>query len=372
MPSLYTNHNKHLAIWLKLMCLAVICMIFIGGFTRLTHSGLSITEWKPVTGILPPLNEEAWIQEFDQYKQSPEYIKVNKHMGLSEFKSIFWVEFIHRIAGRVTGILYLLPLVFFLINGAVRGKDVFIYVGGFILLVGQGFAGWYMVKSGLASDPHVSHFRLAIHLLLAVLLYALLFWQLMRSRHPEHQPSSRGAQSATWGSHEIATDAIALRARAPRNDASQSTLNHYLNLSLLLLLVQIVFGAFVAGLNAGLVYNEFPLMGETFIPHEVTLANISLQSFSEPVFVQFIHRITAYIVMIVIFIACFNGFKIKNPTLTKALFYLILALVFQVMLGISTLIYSVPLILALLHQLGAVIALSCLLWAKVAVEYLLP
>lgn len=354
--SIPSTKQKHLVIWLKLMCLAVICMIFIGGFTRLTHSGLSITEWKPVAGVIPPLNEQAWIQEFDQYKQSPEYLKINNHMGLAEFKTIFWVEFIHRIAGRVTGMLYLLPFVFFLINGIVRGKDVFIYIGGAILLVGQGFAGWYMVKSGLTSDPHVSHFRLAIHLLLAVLLYALLFWQLMRNCHLEHQPLYPGAQSATWGSHEIATD------------SSQSMLGHYLNLSLFLLLIQIVFGALVAGLNAGLVYNEFPLMGETFIPHEVTLANISLQSFSEPVFVQFVHRITAYIVMVAIFIACFKGFKIKNPTLTKALIYLILALVFQVMLGITTLIYSVPLIIALLHQLGAVIVLSCLIWAKVVVN----
>jgi len=341
MKDLYTTHNKHIELWLKIICFAIICMIFIGGFTRLTNSGLSITEWKPITGIFPPLTEESWNQEFDKYKESPEYLKINNSIEIKEFKSIFWVEFIHRIAGRITGILYLLPLLYFLVNGTISGNNIFIYLIGVILLFAQGFAGWYMVKSGLTSNPHVSHFRLAIHLLLAILLYSILFWQLMRNSF----------------------DIIILSTKT-----NLSRINLCLNISLTLLFIQITFGAFVAGLDAGLVYNSFPLMGESFVPHELNSNALSLQSFYDPVFVQFIHRILAYVTTTAILISCFIGFKIQNFLLSKTLVYTIIALIFQMIAGILTLVNQVPITIALIHQLGAVILLSCLLWSKYLVN----
>ncbi len=337
MKDLSTKQNYYLTLWLRVMCAAIICMIFIGGLTRLTDSGLSITEWKPVTGILPPLTEASWISEFDKYKQTPEYIKVNNNMNLAEFKSIFWLEFIHRIAGRITGILYILPLMYFLYNKTISSAKIYIYLIGLILLISQGIAGWYMVKSGLISAPCVSHFRLAIHLLLAIALYALLFWQLIE-------------QSFFKIPIGIKTNLVPL--------------NIWLNICLVLLFIQITFGAFVAGLDAGLVYNQFPLMGDSIIPNEITFGTFGSNSFYDPVFVQFIHRILAYIVTLAILITCFIGFKIQNLLLSKVLIYLIIALIFQVMLGIFTLIYLVPITLALLHQIGAVILLSTLLWAK--------
>ena len=337
MKDLNNKQNYYLTLWLRVMCAAIICMIFIGGLTRLTDSGLSITEWKPVTGIFPPLNEAAWISEFDKYKQTPEYIQINNNMNLAEFKSIFWLEFIHRIAGRITGILYIFPLIYFLFNKTINSKKIYIYLIGLILLISQGIAGWYMVKSGLISAPCVSHFRLAIHLLLAIALYALLFWQLMR-------------ESFYKIPIDIKTNLVPL--------------NIGLNICLILLFIQITFGAFVAGLDAGLVYNQFPLMGDSIIPNEITSGKFGLNSFYDPVFVQFIHRMLAYIVTIAILVTCLIGLKIQNLLLSKSLVYLIITLILQIMVGILTLIYLVPIILALLHQIGAVILLSTLLWVK--------
>ena len=337
MKDLNNKQNYYLTLWLRVMCAAIICMIFIGGLTRLTDSGLSITEWKPVTGIFPPLNEAAWISEFDKYKQTPEYIQINNNMNLAEFKSIFWLEFIHRIAGRISGILYIFPLIYFLFNKTINSKKIYIYLIGLILLISQGIAGWYMVKSGLISAPCVSHFRLAIHLLLAIALYALLFWQLMRASF-----------------YKIPIDI----------KTNLVPLNIGLNICLILLFIQITFGAFVAGLDAGLVYNQFPLMGDSIIPNEITSGKFGLNSFYDPVFVQFIHRMLAYIVTIAILVTCLIGLKIQNLLLSKSLVYLIITLILQIMVGILTLIYLVPIILALLHQIGAVILLSTLLWVK--------
>ena len=337
MKDLNNKQNYYLTLWLRVMCAAIICMIFIGGLTRLTDSGLSITEWKPVTGILPPLNEAAWISEFDKYKQTPEYIQINNNMNLAEFKSIFWLEFIHRTAGRITGILYIFPLIYFLFNKTINSTKIYIYLIGLTLLISQGIAGWYMVKSGLISAPCVSHFRLAIHLLLAIALYALLFWQLMRASF-----------------YKIPIDI----------KTNLVPLNIGLNICLILLFIQITFGAFVAGLDAGLVYNQFPLMGDSIIPNEITSGKFGLNSFYDPVFVQFIHRMLAYIVTIAILVTFLIGLKIQNLLLSKSLVYLIITLILQIMVGILTLIYLVPIILALLHQIGAVILLSTLLWVK--------
>ena len=318
------------------MCFCIIIMIFIGGLTRLTHSGLSITEWQPITGIIPPLNEGSWQIEFAKYKSSPEFIKINFHINFEEFKSIYLMEFFHRLAGRITGLLYIIPLCILLLKRYITIRESGIYFLALFLLCGQGFMGWYMVKSGLISNPHVSHYRLAMHLMLAVLLYIIMVWQLLKN-------------SATFILLHSNTSII-----APR---------FWGKIAILLLLLQMILGAFVAGLNAGLVYNSFPLMGNAFIPDEILRLPIKYSVFSDPVYVQFLHRILAYILSLVIIVFAVFGFKLDNNKLSKALCYLLVILLLQVIAGIATLIYQVPIMIALLHQLGSIILLSSLLWS---------
>lgn len=332
---LYTGRDRLVSTWLGIMCFAIICMIFIGGLTRLTHSGLSITEWNPISGILPPLNETAWQNEFNKYKESPEYLSFNLGMNLSEFKPLYLIEFIHRIAGRITGLIYIVPLIFFLITKRIRGIEIAIHILVTALFMTQGAIGWYMVKSGLLNSPHVSHYRLAMHLSLAVIMYSILFWQLMKNSF----------------------DILLI-------PPSQKILpaKILLIISLTILFTQIIFGAFVAGLNAGLVYNSFPYMGDSFIPHEIYFNQISLQSFGEPVFVQFLHRTTAYALGIALITTCLYLYKMNNMKLNKCASYILFSVAFQILAGIITLIYVVPITAALVHQVGAVLLLSTTLW----------
>ncbi len=336
MNRLYNIQNNAISIWLGLMCFAIVVMIFIGGLTRLTESGLSMTDWHPVSGIVPPMNDVSWGEEFSRYQQSPEYIKHNSGMNLSEFKSIFWLEFIHRIAGRVTSLLYFIPLIFFFMKGEIERRDSMIYLLAAVLLAGQGLMGWYMVKSGLVLDPRVSHYRLSGHLILAVLLYAILFWQLMKDRF----------------------DIMLLP-----TGAKVSSLSCLCIISIILLLVQIAFGAFVAGLDAGLVYNSFPMMGDGFVPHEVSETSMSIASFSEPIFIQFVHRMIAYGLFVLISIFCICGMRLRNNHFSRVMLYVFAALSLQLLVGVLTLLCNVPISLALLHQFGAVFLLSTLLWA---------
>lgn len=336
MQQIFHKERKSISIWLSLMCLAIIGMIFIGGLTRLTESGLSITEWNPVSGVVPPRDDASWNIEFDKYKKSPEYLKRNMGMEIDEFKSIYLLEFFHRIAGRLVGLLYVLPLVFFAFKGYFSRREMQVYVTGFALLAAQGVMGWYMVKSGLVSNPYVSHYRLAMHLMLAVILYIIMFWQLMKNSF----------------------DLMLLPSSAKTYLAS-----FWCGLSILLVLAQIMLGGFVAGLDAGLVYNSFPMMGDSFVPHEVYVSALSLSSFEDPVFVQFIHRMMAYVLVISVSVFCYFAFKVQNSKLTKSAIYSLLVLLIQISLGVSVLIYSVPTALALVHQICAIALLSCLLWA---------
>jgi cytochrome c oxidase assembly protein subunit 15 len=324
--------DKYIANWLLICCILVILMILIGGFTRLTNSGLSIVEWKPVTGIIPPLTEEDWQIELTKYRNTPEYQQLGANIDLAEFKFIFIVEFIHRLAGRITGLMYLIPLLYFFIRNKLRTEDRLPHFFILTLFFIQGFMGWYMVKSGLQSVPYISHFRLAFHLIIAVLLYSLIFWQLMKNNFD-----------------------IVLVSR-------QENFNSRKNLCLLLMIMlygQIFLGGLVAGLDAGLVYNSFPLMGGSFVPHEISLKTASL---TDPVFVQFIHRIGAYLLSIAISTLIFILFRINNYKLHKVACYIAFALLLQMLAGIATVIYSVPIFIALVHQIGAIILLSCLLW----------
>ncbi|RTK92825.1 MAG: heme A synthase [Rickettsiales bacterium] len=334
MNILNNNKNQYLVnMWLALMCFLVIIMVFIGGYTRLTDSGLSITEWNPVTGIVPPLSNNAWQNEFEKYQASPEYIKINSGMNISEFKFIYLIEFIHRLVGRVTGLTYLFGLIFFIAKNYIKLKDSGIYFFGLVLFMAQGVMGWYMVKSGLVSNPYVSHFRLAGHLMLAVFLYMIIFYQLLKQSNNFILISFKTNIKSVifWG-----------------------------RLAIIILLLQIMFGAFVAGLNAGLIYNNFPLMGDSFIPQECFEIKLNL-FFNNPATVQFIHRIMAYILFIVICVFSFKTISLGNIILSRAAKYLVLALIFQISLGIITLIYNVPLSFALLHQFGAILLLSAMM-----------
>ncbi len=332
--------NKIISTWLGILCILIISMVSLGGYTRLTNSGLSITEWQPIRGIIPPSNEQDWQTEFGKYQDSPEFQKINNSMTISEFKHIYVIEFAHRILGRVIGMALILPFLYLAFSGYFSSREVFIYLFAIILLFTQGVMGWYMVQSGLINEPHVSHFRLSAHLLLACLLYMILLWQLL------HQ----------FG-HNITIERTENFSRCRR----------LILLSNVLLLTQIVFGGFVAGLKAGLIYNEFPLMDGSFTPPELHNIKMDWAVFSNPVFVQFLHRITAYLVLIINIILYIRIRKLANIQLNRAVIMMLLITIIQALVGILTLIYVVPLNLAMIHQFGAMILLSSSLW----VAYLL-
>lgn len=330
------RHNVAKNTWLILSLIFVALMILWGGFTRLTDSGLSIVEWKPVTGILPPLSIQDWQSEFDKYKLTPEYDQHNSNMDLNSFRFIFWVEFIHRLLGRITGLIFIIPLIYFYLKNQIDQQSKSSYFLITILFGVQGFMGWYMVKSGLVNEPSVSHFRLANHLIIAFFIYSLVFWQLLKN-------------SAN------------LLIIAPTINLKNLRLHCYI--ATILAFVQVYLGGLVAGLDAGQVYNNFPLMGDSFIPFEIYSNESMLKSFHDPVFIQFLHRINAYLLTLAIISAFIISYKLGNKQLIKLTLNIVAAISLQMTLGVFTLIYQVPLILGLLHQLGGIILISTLLLA---------
>ncbi|WP_316353284.1 COX15/CtaA family protein [Candidatus Trichorickettsia mobilis] len=334
------NREYSLIIWLSICSLMVILMIFLGGLTRLTNSGLSIVEWQPISGIIPPLTDNHWLEEFAKYQRSPEYLQLNNSMSLAEFKFIFWLEFVHRLAGRVTGLVYLLPLLYFYRQGIIA-RTTKVYLIILLLFAVQGFIGWYMVKSGLEKMPYVSHFRLALHLIIAFIIYTLLFWQLMIN---------------------------ACKNKMLLPGVNLQPLKLLCGLSLAMMYLQIIIGGLTAGLDAGLVYNSFPLMGTKFIAEEISISAVGFESLNDPVFVQFLHRSCAYLIMVIVSIIIIKLCYINNSKLRIINYCIILALLLQVLVGVLTIIYAVPITLALIHQIGAVILLSCLLWCYYSIS----
>jgi len=321
-----TQINKYVMLWLVICLLMVILMVGIGGYTRLSGSGLSITEWKPVSGITPPFGESGWLDEFSKYKNSPEFKKVNFDFTLSDFKQIYLVEYFHRLVGRLTGFIFIIPFLFFIWRKMLKPKHIYLLSTIFLLSALQGACGWYMVKSGLASNPHVSHFRLALHLGLALLIFSMLLWCFLSYKN------------------------------SPQISAPSSIL--YLSLfTTFILFTQIMLGAFVAGLKGGLIYNSFPLMNCSLIPDEVYFHG--LFNLSSPAIVQFFHRVFGFIALFLILFLTFNIFHKKlDQRLGKRAILLTIACIAQIILGILTLIKIVPLELALLHQLLAFIVFS--------------
>jgi cytochrome c oxidase assembly protein subunit 15 len=280
--------------------------------------------------IIPPLSSNEWELEFDRYKQSPEFIKINSHMTIEEFKKIYYIEFIHRIAGRITGLLYIIPLVFFYYQKKIPKENNILYLSITFLFATQGFMGWYMVSSGLVSNPYVSHFRLALHLIIACVIYNLILLLYIRNKW-------------NMGQRWI--------------NQSEKSYNKILpSICIILLYLQIFLGGLTAGLDAGLVYNTFPLMGGNIIPAEVIGINIfDIKNFYDPVFVQLMHRGFA----VILFCFCFGlAIYLYSLSVKDYAIYILMAIIGQFLLGVFTLVYSVPIYLGLLHQLFAIVLLT--------------
>lgn len=321
-----SHPDKGIIIWLYTGCALVFLMVLIGGITRLTESGLSMVDWKLVSGSIPPLNEQEWNDAFDRYKQFPEYQIKNTDFTLSDFKSIFWWEFIHRLLGRLIGLVFIVPFIYFVAKKRIKGR-LFKQLCFLLLLGGmQGLIGWYMVKSGLVNQPDVSHLRLALHLITAFITFGFTQWI-----------------------------AISLIYTERRTGEAMQRLNKWLRALFLLLVVQIIYGAFVAGLNAGLYYNTFPKMGDQWIPDELLYLQPWYMNFIEHVTgVQFAHRLLAYVISAMVLLIYVKIRRTGELLSMRPQGNTLLAiLMVQVGLGIFTLLYAVPIALGVLHQIGA-------------------
>lgn len=315
------GNNRLIAGWLLLCCALVFAMVVLGGATRLTGSGLSIVDWKPIMGVVPPLTEADWQAKFELYQKTPEYLKINKNFGVDGFKQIFWLEYFHRLLGRGLGLVFLLPLIFFVATGRIKKRDFPKYGAMFVLGGLQGLMGWYMVKSGLVSNPHVSQYRLAAHLMLAFLIYAYMFW--------------------------VALDLL-FRETDGRRD-----LLYPKSLWLTgLITTTVLSGAFVAGLKAGLVFNTFPKMDGKWVPKGLMALDPAWRNFTENLMtVQFNHRVLAISTLLALVAFWVYSKNRGMPPRARPVFHLLLLTGFvQVGLGIATLLMFVPVTLGVLHQ----------------------
>ncbi|MFT4754906.1 MAG: cytochrome c oxidase assembly protein subunit 15 [Salibacteraceae bacterium] len=327
--------HKPVIIWLFIGAIMVFIMIAIGGITRLTSSGLSMVDWNLIMGSIPPLSEEAWQSTFEEYQKFPEYQTIHNHFTLEDFKGIFFWEFTHRLFGRLIGIVFIIPFFIFLKKGLIKGtllKQLLILLsfGAF-----QGFLGWYMVSSGLVHEPRVSHFRLAAHLSTAFFTIAYSVW--------------------------IALDLIQGRSKGIVIPKSLQSLSW---VTLILLAIQIIFGAFVAGKDAGLIHNFWPNMNPNeFISNEVFAGSSLLDSFiNVPSGIQFVHRYLAYIVVGFVTFLWFKSRKVMDKETSKRFNIAMLIVGLQFVLGVATLLLHVPLVIALLHQLGAILLLLSMVY----------
>ena len=317
--------NNQLSIWLITMFWIVSIMIVVGGLTRLTDSCLSITEWQLFSGFFPPLNQNDWVLYFNLYKEIPEFKLQNFNMSIQEFKIIFWWEWAHRFLGRLIGIGFLLPLIYFSIKIKISNLINLYFI--FILICVQGFIGWYMVSSGLVDRVDVSHFRLSVHLIIAFLILSLIFWNYLKIK------------------------------------VSNNILNKINPLLpfffLILIFLQIIFGAFVSGMDAGKIYNSWPLMGNTYFPNDNSLNNLfKVSALSEPSLVQFIHRNLAYIIGIFYLYIFYKIYKNKFYDLYKSVNILGFFIVLQIILGIFTILYGAQIYISSMHQLSSIFLVS--------------
>ncbi len=325
MYTLNPKINNQMSIWLISMFWIISIMIVVGGLTRLTDSGLSITEWQLFSGFLPPLNQNDWILYFDLYKEIPEFKLQNYNMTIHEFKVIFWWEWSHRFLGRLIGISFLIPLLYF--SFKIQISKLFNLYLIFFLICFQGFIGWYMVKSGLVNRVDVSHFRLSIHLLIAFLILSMIFWNYLRIK---------------------------------KNIIISNKINPIIPFLLLcLIFTQIIIGAFVSGMDAGKIYNSWPLMGNNYFPDDNKFFNLfRLSAFSDASLVQFIHRNFAYLIGIFYLFIFYKIYKNKMYDLYKSINLLGFLLILQIVLGIFTVILGAQIYIASMHQISSIFLVS--------------
>jgi heme a synthase len=329
-----TRSERQIATWLLVCCAILFSLIVLGGVTRLTGSGLSITDWRPVTGALPPLSEQAWQQEFDLYRASPEYQQVNRGMSLDEFKVIYGYEWAHRLLARLLGLAFAIPLAWFWLRGRIPPRLRWPLLGILGLGMLQGYMGWFMVKSGLVDIPRVSPYRLGAHLGLALLIYASMFW-------------------------------LALGLLRPARAQASARVSGGLRPLLLLVAVTIMSGAFVAGLKAGLVYNTFPLMAGQWVPDGLLHLEPAWRNwFENPATVQFTHRLLGIGTLVAVLLLWLRAWRLPLEGAQRLAFHgLAVAAIVQATLGIKTLLMYVPVSLGAAHQGGAVVLLSAALYA---------
>jgi cytochrome c oxidase assembly protein subunit 15 len=323
--------KRFVEIWLYSMFIIVFLIVAIGGLTRLTDSGLSITEWELFKGILPPLTNAKWLFYFDEYKKIPEYIEINYNMTLSEFKVIYYWEYGHRILARLIGLFSIIPMIYLFFKFKKERKNIFKYSVIFILICVQGFVGWFMVSSGLIENTDVSHYRLALHLFLALTILSIIFWFIMET--------------------------------IKISPFKKKFNNSFLNFFFILIILQIVLGAFLAGMDGGLIYNSWPDMNGNFLPNDINNIDLFLfSSLDNPSVVQFYHRFTAYLLFISLLFLNYYTYRTKIDF--KPVLILNIAIFVQIILGIITLITGVKITYASLHQLGSIFVLTSFLYIK--------
>lgn len=318
--------------WLLTGCALLFIMVVIGGITRLTNSGLSMSDYKLITGTIPPLNETEWQEAFELYQQYPEFQKLHSHFTLSDFKGIYFWEWLHRVIGRLIGLVFIVPFIYFLATKQLTSKTIkkslfLLFLGAF-----QGFLGWYMVKSGLVDMPNVSHYRLAAHLSTAFFTFAATLWVALDLKFPQKKPVDK-------------------------------KFRNLIGAGFIVLAIQIIYGGFVAGLKAGLLHNHWPFMNEGKLIHSsaYVLEPFYRNLIENPSGLQFIHRTIAYLVVIMIAIIWYRG---QQLTLTKlqsmGINSLMIIVCLQFFLGVVTIIYGVPIWLGVAHQIGAFFLVSAM------------
>ena len=314
--------------WLFSILILIGLIVIVGGLTRLTDSGLSITRWDVVSGIFPPLSEKAWDEAFNLYKKIPQFYLSNPDITISEFKIIYYWEYFHRILGRILGLLFIIPLLFFYYKKVFTREYNIKFLLLFLLILIQGFVGWYMVKSGLVENTTVSHYRLAIHLNLALILFSATFWYLLNLKNTKNKIFFNFSKN-----------------------------NIHIKIFILLIFVQITFGAFTSGLDAGMVYQTWPLMNQNYFPDDIIFDNNIFNFFNQPSFVQFLHRNLAYLIVIYTLMILFFVLRKRRVHLRRAAFFLVFIIFVQAFLGILTLLSGVNIVFALMHQLSTIFLL---------------
>jgi len=320
------NTKKYLYYWLITMFGLVSGIIVVGGLTRLTDSGLSITEWELFKGLLPPLSSSEWIYYFDLYKKIPEYKFQNFNMSLDEFKIIFWWEWFHRFLGRLIGIFFLIPLIYFTLKMGVKKTIAFHII--FILICFQGVVGWFMVSSGLVNRVDVSHFRLSLHLTTAFIILSLILWQILKLKKT--------------------------------NEKQNQFIKYNLpSIFLFTIFLQIIIGAFVSGMDAGKIYNTWPLMGNNYFPDDNSFFNLfNLSALSDPSLVQFLHRNLAYVILLIFFTILYFVLNYKLLKFYSIIKILGTVLIIQIILGILTILNGAQMLIASMHQISSIALIS--------------